>query len=80
MPGSTLYRNPDLGVEITVSEPAEKMLGPMKTSQLVVALTEVMAALGANHAYVSQRGAALEIHVHHPEGWTGTMKLKRAGA
>jgi len=75
MPRSTRYRNPETGIEITVSRPAEKLLGPQKVPTLVRALTEVMAALGASGAYVSKRCNTLEISVWSRSGWAGTMKV-----
>jgi len=74
---STTFRNENTGIEITVSKPAEKVLGPGNIREFVKALTEVMDALGCHRAWVSKRLNALEILVFRKDGWTGTMKVKR---
>jgi len=77
MPRTKRYEDPRSKITIDISPQAEQHLGPEKVGSLVENLTEVMSTLGVNYAYVSKRGGGLEITVQGPNGWTGTMKVKK---
>ena len=77
MRGTTAYFNPQPGIEIRVSWPAQQMLGLDRVAEFVKLVTEIMEALGCHAAYVGKCGAAVEIHVLRKNGWRGHMKLKR---
>jgi len=73
----TTFRNADLGITVYITIPAQKLVGIHNVCQVVATLTEMMEALGAEHANVVRRGSTLEITVYRKDGWTGTMKVKR---
>lgn len=74
---STRYRDKQLGLEVTVSRQAEKLIGSKRVPEFVKLLNEIMEAFGCHSAYVSKCGAAVEIHVLRSDGWRGVMKVKR---
>ena len=65
------------GIAIEVSKPAAKLIRDQNVPEFVRILTELMDALGAKQAYVSKRGAAVDIHILGPKGWTFPTQLKR---
>ena len=77
MRGTTTYRKPDVDVTISVSEPAARLMGDDNVPVLVRALTTMMEELGAETAYVSKRGAAVDIHILRSDGWRGHMTVHR---
>ena len=77
MGSPTAHFNPQPGIEIQVSWPAQQMLGLGRVAEFVKVVTEIMVAFGCHAAYVSKRGAAVEIHVLRSDGWRGHMKLQR---
>lgn len=76
MPWSTTFKPEGTGIEIAVSQPAQKLIGPKKLPEFVKLLTELMEGLGAETAYVSKSGVAVEISMVRSDGWTGTMQIK----
>ena len=77
MRGTTAYFNPQPGIEIRVSWPAQQMLGLGRGAEFVKLVTEIMEALGCHAAYISKCGAAVEIHVLRKDGWAGVMKAQK---
>lgn len=77
MRGTTAYFNPAPGIEIRVSWPAAQLIGQMHVPVFVEVLTDLMRALGAETAYVSKAGAAVQIHVLRKDGWAGVMKVQK---
>ena len=65
------------GIAIEVSWPAQQLIGQDNVAAFVKQLTTMMEALGAKRAYVSKRGAAVDIHILGPKGWTFPTQLKR---
>ena len=65
------------GIAIEVSWPAQQLIGQKNVPKFVRVLTEMMATMGAKKAYVSKRGAAVDVHILNPEGWRFDMKLQR---
>jgi len=74
---STLYHNSDLGTWVRVSRYAERLIGAHNVQPFVEELMKLMHVMDCDWAYVSKSGAAVEIYVHHKNGWSGTMKVKR---
>lgn len=72
----TLYENKKTGTTIRVSHHAAKMMGEKRTGWLVPALHKLMHDLEAKQAYVSKRGAAVDVHIISGEGWKSHIKLK----
>jgi len=64
--GSTVYRNRDTGIEVTVSKPAEELIGPARVGEFVNQLTELLKILGPKRAYVSKSGWSVEIYFTLP--------------
>ena len=77
MPSPTGIFTDHRGIAIEVSWPAQQLIGQMNVPEFVKLLTEMMDAMGAKKAYVSKRGAAVDIHVLGPRGWTFHTQLKR---
>ena len=73
----TEFRDPDLGITVKVTLPAQKMIGSYKVAQVVMALTEMMVGLGAEYAYVGKMGSNIAVALYRKEGWIGTMKVER---
>jgi len=73
----TEFRNPDLGITVKVTLPAQKLIGSYKVAQVVVALTELMAGLGAENAYVGKAGSTIAVYIYRKDGWVGSMKVKK---
>jgi len=73
----TTFRNADLDITVKITIPAQKLIGIHNVVHVVKTLTDMMAALCADYAYVSKRGSTLEVHVSRKDGWTGTMRVKR---
>ena len=77
MPSKTGIFTDYRGTAIEISWPAQQLIGSHNVAEFVSLLTEMMVALGAQKAYVSKAGAAVEIHVLGPRGWTFHTRLKR---
>lgn len=74
---SKTYRNDETGAVIQISRHAEFMIGPLNVPRFVVALNELMEALAVEHAYVSKKGYAVDIHLIRSDGWSAYMKIDR---
>jgi len=66
--GRTVYRNSNTGVQVTVSKPAEQLIGPERVPEFVKQLTEFLEILGAKSAQVSKCGFSVEIFFLWPGG------------
>ena len=77
MPSPTALFTSHKGITIEVSWPAQVVIGHHNVEEFVRLLREMMDALGAKKAYISKAGAAVDIHVLGPRGWTFHTQLKR---
>lgn len=75
--GSRLLEDPDTGIRIQISRPAEFLIGPPNVPRFVLALKDLMEALEVEHAYVSKKGLAVDIHLIRSDGWRAHMKIER---
>lgn len=75
--GSKIFRDSEHKVTIQISRPAEFLIGPPNIPMFVTALNELMGALKIEHAYVSKRGAAVDIHLIRSDGWRTHMTVER---
>ena len=76
-PRSTLYRNATTGIQIQVSAPATILIGPKIVNSFVKALHGLMESLSIKTAYVSKRGAAIDVHLIGPPFVSKHFKLER---
>jgi len=77
MRGTTGLFTHDSGIVIEVSLPAQQLIGRHNVPEFVRLLREMMSALGAHQAYVSKRGAAVEVNLFRKDGWRGHMRIQR---
>ena len=77
MRGTTTWLYPEWDLVINVSKAAQRLIGAMHVAKFVEVLATMMEALGANQAYVSKRGCAVDIHVLRNDGWQDHIQLRR---
>ena len=69
------YRNTKLGIEVQVTRPAAKLIGPEKVTAFVKVLTDLMDHLGAEWAYVGKSGLAVSVDILRRDGWRGYLNV-----
>ena len=71
--GTTVYTDPEKGIEILVSKVAEKHLGPEGVELFVGGLKIFMYYIEADRAYVSKQGSGLAISLI----WSCNREVRR---
>jgi len=71
-----LYLNVASGIEVRITTPARKLLGPHKEIELVKGATELADCLGAKQVWVCRRWNSLEITFVTPQGLKDTMRIQ----
>jgi len=75
--GVDVYKNDQTGIIIRVSWPARELIGSPNLPSFTLLLHRLMWALEVEQAYVSKRGAAIDVHLIRSDGWNARMKFDR---
>jgi len=62
---------------ISVSKPAQKLIGEHNLNEFLNTLRMLMEPLGCDRAYVSKSGSAVEVHLFRRDGWEGRWRIQR---
>jgi len=64
MRGTSVFEDPETGIQIQISLPAQQMIGLNNLAQFVGKLQRFLAETGAKSAYVGKDYGAIAIFVH----------------